>query len=393
MDKDMLLMMKDKIVMSINFDLGKYEVVNERLLPFTLQGILRPPLEEKDTYSKYELTQIRIRDNKNKDAIIGWLANRVLPLSRDNAKKVYNLLRLEQRQDDYSKAKIAILCRAVSLQDNYWVKIENDKTTWDDVNLRTNKLNDVVAQVSLHGSSLSLTGSLTTPELTGQGAYAKAWKRENGELWLYKKGAKDATESRIEVMVSNILDKCNVPHIHYELGESTGGVEGTVTCCKCKCMTTEKLSILPAMDYNSYCIRHGLDFYEECKRIDADMFYKMCIVDYLIANRDRHGMNWGFYFNCDENEILHMHPLFDHNNAFDKDYMADENARYLVFDDMTLKEAAIEAMKHVDFHFTEEITRDDFITDRQFKFFVKRAKQLGIKLIEPVSTKVVESFK
>ena len=39
--KDLILMMKDHVVMVINFDIGKYEVVNEKLLPFVIKGRLR----------------------------------------------------------------------------------------------------------------------------------------------------------------------------------------------------------------------------------------------------------------------------------------------------------------------------------------------------------------
>jgi len=69
------------------------------------------------------------------------------------------------------------MCRAVSLLDNYWLKMEGDAATWAETNLRHNKLNEVIAQVALHGKSLTLQGSMQTPELTTNGAYAKAWRR------------------------------------------------------------------------------------------------------------------------------------------------------------------------------------------------------------------------
>lgn len=85
--------------------------------------------------------------------------------------------------------------------------------------MNQNPLNKVVAQVALHGKSLTLQGSMVTPELTTNGACAKAWRRHpNGKLWLYKLGANGNTESRIEVMCSNLLDKMNVEHVHYEAG-------------------------------------------------------------------------------------------------------------------------------------------------------------------------------
>lgn len=150
-------------------------------------------------------------------------------------------------------------------------------------------------------------------------------------------------------------------------------------------MTTDSISILPAMDFNSYCSRLGLNFEQECLKIDAEAVYKMWIVDYLIANRDRHGMNWGFFFHCDTNEIIQCHPLYDHNNAFDIEFMNDEDADYQAVPGKSIKQAAMYAIKKVDFHFYREFVREDFITERQYKMFMKRAGQLGIKVKEPMA--------
>lgn len=380
---DILLMMKDQLVMRINMDEGKFEVVNEDLLPWSTKGRWRVAPVITTGMTKYDITQNLIASRKNAEVFMSWLASRVLPLTRENAKKVYNLFGFSQLQDEYSKARVAIVCRAVSLQDNYWIKNENDKTTWKDVDLRQNSLSDVVAQVALNGSSLSLTGVPTTPELTGQGAYAKAWFREGDTLYLHKRGARDATESRIEVMVSDILDNCNVNHLHYELRD-----EYDTMTCVCECMTTDSIAILSGMDFTTYCNVHSLDPFEEALRIDADSIYKMWIVDYLISNRDRHDLNWGFFYNCDTMEILGCHPLYDHNNAFDIELMNDDDAQYLYDRRYTMRQAAELAMTKVDFHFYREFTRADFITDRQYENFSRRAKQLGI----PVVGKEIKAF-
>lgn len=374
---NMLLMMKDKAVMRINFDEGIYDVLCPELLPYQLRGKLRRIPDFSEIKTKYDDTQRTIAMNKCRDAIVSFLASRVIPLSRENAKKIYNLFGFSQLQDEISKMKIALVCKAVSLQDNYWFKSDKDKTKWADINLRTNHLNEIVAQVSLHGSSLSLTGPVCTPELTGQGAYAKAWQREEDGLYLHKKGANGVTESKIEVMVSDLLDACNVTHLKYEASNSNG-----IYTCKCKCMTTENLSILPGMDFVSYCNVNGIDYYKKALEIDADSIYKMWIVDYLISNRDRHGLNWGFFYNCDTMEILGCHPLYDHNNAFDIPLMQDKDASYLYDNRMTMRQAAKKAMEQVDFHFTKEFTREDFLTNRQYISFMERAKELNIPIIE-----------
>ena len=374
------LMMKNKLVMEINLDEAMYNVVDENLLPFTMQEKIPRIPDFSEVHSKYDDTQRQIAIRKNYNALLSFLSSRVLPITRENAKKVYSLFGFEQLQDDLSKARIAIVCRALSLQDNYWMKISTDSAKWEDVCLRNVSLSEAVAQVSLHGSSLTLTNkkeeALRTPELTGQGAYAKAWVREPDGLYLYKKGANGNAEARIEVMVSNLLDNCNVNHLKYEAGESNGEY-----VCKCKCMTDDTISILPGMDFDTWCNVRGVDSRVEALKIDPEAIYKMWIVDYLISNRDRHGLNWGFFYNCDTHEILGCHPLYDHNNSFDIPLMQNKDAEYLYDNTMTMKQAAMKAMENVDFHFYREFTREDFITERQYLSFMDRANDLGIKVI------------
>lgn len=392
--KNMLIMCEDTEVISCNFDKGEFIVLNELLIPFPIKGKLRENL----SIENIDLNDINYYVSKNaaimysnKSAIMSWLANRALSLSRKNAKWLYNFLNVEQVQTDVEKAKISIICRGVSVLDNYWLKLEGDTACWDEVNVRKNKLNEVIAQVALHGKSLSLQGSLISPEFTTNGAYAKSWRRQpDGNLWLYKLGADGDTESRIEVMCSNLLDKMNVKHCHYEAGEDNGRY-----ISMCPCMSSDELSILSGMDFISYCNVNNVDYFKYMMEIDAESIYKMWIIDYLISNRDRHGQNWGFYYNPKTMEIIGCHPLFDHNNAFSAEWMFNRDSDYQ-FNNMTIRQAAKYAMNRVDFYFVEEINREDFITERQYKEFMWRANDLGIKVkSNPLSTMVeyLTSFK
>lgn len=306
---------------------------------------------------------------------MSWLANRVLLLSRANAKWIYNLFHFEQTGSDEQRMKIAMTCRAASVLDPYWLKYQDDEDiSWSMVDIRRNPLNEIVAQVALHGKSLTLQGSMITPELTTNGAYAKAWRRHSdNSLWLYKLGNGGNTESRIEVMCSGLLDKMNVEHVRYESGEDEGEY-----VCMCPCMTKDSKAILSGMEFIAYCNVNGMDPYRLMLEIDGESIYKMWIVDFLISNRDRHSQNWGFFYDTETMEILGCHPLFDHNKAFDVDYMRDMDAPYQ-FGEMTIKQAALKAMKQVDFHFTGPITRKDFITEWQYLSFQKRARCLGLK--------------
>lgn len=370
--KDVILMSADTPVMRINFSTLVYEVINENLLPFGVKG--RICEQEKPTGNyRYDLSRSMVVARKNQEALQSWFSTRTLLLIRANAKWIYNVLNIDQVDSLLQRMRISFVCRSVSVLDKYWVKLDGDNATWDRIDVTRNHLNEVIAQIALHGKSLTLQGSLTTPELTTDGTYAKAWRRhEDGNLWLYKLGHNGNMESKIEVMCSHLLDKMNVRHVEYLSGEDDGKY-----VCMCKSMAEDDKSILPAMEFISYCRANGMDPDKEALRIDADGMYKMYIVDYLISNRDRHSRNWGFYYNPYTMDILCTHPLFDHNNAFDIELMKDPDAVYQVTG-KTMRQSAKEALTKCDFKFTETFQRNDFITERQYDSFMWRAKDLGL---------------
>lgn len=183
--KAFTIMMKDIEVMRVDFDALLYEVINEKYLPYPIRGKLKPMLSPSEIKTSADMTQSILAARKNEEAVVSWLANRVLLLSRANAKWIYNLFHFEQVETDEQRIKIALVCRAASVLDSYWLKYDDDKDLfWSNVNIMQNPLNEVVAQVALHGKSLTLQGSFITPELTTNGAYAKAWRRhEDGSFY------------------------------------------------------------------------------------------------------------------------------------------------------------------------------------------------------------------
>ncbi len=177
-----------------------------------------------------------------------------------------------------------------------------------------------------------------------------------------------------------------MPHVRYVISDFEG-----MTASKCKNMTTDRLSIATAEDTYSYCSRHGMDFMEFALKKDSEMIYKMCIADYLLSNPDRHGRNWGFYEDNSTGRIIRCHPLFDHNNAFDKEEMHDiSGGKSLIFDGKTKREAAEYSMQRTDFRCISPLTRDDFMTDKMHESFMKKACAIGLyKEIQPSLWKVV----
>ena len=369
-----LLKLENKTICKFDIEKKYYEVLHPELLPFSLRERL---IDTTKLTADSDLSSIWYN---NKDVLSHFFNNRSLSVKRENAKYILNQLGIKQNNDFESHYKAMILCKALSVSDNYWIT-NNEKEKWEDVNLQNNPLHEVLQQIALFGRSLSITGPLHTAELTGQGAYAKAWYRENGRLFLFKANSKGGNESQREVSASTILDCFNVPHVKYELT-----TKDDVIVCKCENMNFENTSLVDTMAFEDWTQKKNLNFFDTVKKIDSEMYFKTIVVDYLISNSDRHSGNWGFYMNNETGKIACMHPLFDHNNAFDNAFMDDPNGGICqLIPGKNQKEAALYAIKHCDFRCVKPVTKDMFLDDKMYKTFMNRACELGLYKKQEIS--------
>lgn len=363
----MYLMLADEPVMRIDITRGIFDVLRPEKLPFPLRNTILTMPED-------NMQQYKIAFAKNYGTVTEFLASRILNLDRKNAKKILNSYNFSQSQDALTKTKIAIACKAVSMIDSYWLNDDEMSLQWKDINVRKNSLSDIIAHIALTGSSLTATGLPHTPELTGQGIYAKAWYREGDKILLYKASTKGGHESRIEESVSRILDCFEIDHVKYEVSTFEN-----LEITKCENMSSEDLCIVPAQDFYTYCNRNNLDFLSETKKIDKERLYQMCVIDYLISNSDRHGLNWGFYMDNSNGNLVSLHPLYDHNNAFDeKDINDAYGGKSLIFSGKTKREAALHCISECNIKCIKPITRDMFVKQSHYDSFMQRASELEL---------------
>lgn len=369
-----LLKLENETILKFDFAKNIYEIIHPELLPFSIRERLV------DTTKLSPDSDISSIWFHNKDALSHFFHSRSLSVKRENAKYILNQLGIKQSDDFESHYKAMMLCKALSVCDNYWIT-NNENEKWEDVNVQNNPLHEVLQQIALFGRSLSITGPLRTPEITGQGAYAKAWYRENGKLFLFKANSNGGNESEREVSASNILDCFNVPHVKYELTTKDDKI-----VCKCENMNFENTSLVDSMAFEDWTKKKNLNFYEIVKKIDSEMYFKTIVVDYLIANSDRHSGNWGFYMNNETGKIACMHPLFDHNNAFDNAFMNDPNGGPCqLLEGKNQKEAALYAIKHCDFRCVTPVTKDMFLNEKMYETFMTRACELGLYKRQKIS--------
>lgn len=360
-------------IMEFSTEDGYYKIHKPDMLPLSLRGFISDTVHDRQGITRENIGEYIKKYSKFTDAIGKFYAERSLSLNRENAKFILNALGIPQTNDYETKKRIMELCKALSVSDDYWItKDKNEK--WENVNVRDNPLHKTLAQISLLGRSLSITGEIRTPELTGQGCYAKTWIRKNERLYLLKAGTKDGNEPQREALMSNLLDCTNVPHVEYLLKK----VEGkTVTCCPS--MSNKIFGMVSAAEIYTWCQHCDQNFWNYILKTDPEMYLKTIIADYLCSNRDRHFGNWGFYMDNRTGKLLRIHPLYDHNNAFDSEFMADKTGGVCqLLPGKSQKEAALYAIKKCDFRITKPITRKMFPDDKMYLSFMERGTELGL---------------
>ena len=127
----MYLMLKDTRVLYFDLEDFVVESIRDDLLPFCLRLNIRKPVQNKDILH-------------NIQEVKSYLSSRVLSLSRDNAKKIYAAFQIPQIDSIDNRVNICIKCKGVSIQDSYWIKEDDEEISWSHINIRQNKLRDIV---------------------------------------------------------------------------------------------------------------------------------------------------------------------------------------------------------------------------------------------------------
>ena len=365
-----MLKFQDINVMEFDINKGRYTVHNENFMPFLMRNRIVDTRQINDKPLQQQLETVRANDR----ILQNFFDNRVLSINRTNAKKILITLNFVPSFTRQNTEHLIFLGKGLSVADDFWITNNRDEK-WADVNLRENPLHEILARVALFGdTTLTVSGNVvSSPELTNQGTYPKAWFKKADGLYLYK-GAKNDDAPRKEVAVSNILDCTNVPHVSYSL-ETIDNKAYSV----CKNICSNEYSLVAAFEVTEWCKQTNTSAYQFFQKTDAENFNKMLIVDYLISNSDRHGKNWGFYMDSHTGELSGIHPLFDHNLAFDAYGMSKpDGGESRVLIKTSKQDAAMDAMNRCDFQTTSSISPRMFLEPCHYESFISRCQKLGL---------------
>ena len=213
---------------------------------------------------------------------------------------------------------------ALSLNDTFWVREADSLLTWREVSLYTNPFSEIISEAAFDGIISETDLSSTSPEFGTDGQYAKCWKREGSSIFLYKSGsAHYEIEPLSEYLAAQLSGRLCPGAVPYDMDYYR---EKLVS--KCPLFTNEAVGLAKASAVfrgEERTIPELLAYFESIGSGDA--FRRMCVLDAVILNTDRHYGNFGVLFDTSTLKIQGMAPVFDHNRSLlpelDNDQLAD----------------------------------------------------------------------
>jgi len=201
---------------------------------------------------------------------------------------------------------------ALSLNDTFWVRETDSPLTWREVSLYTNPFSEIISEAAFDGVISETDLSSTSPEFGTDGYYAKCWKRGDSGIFLYKSGSSHyEIEPFSEYLAAQLSGRLCPGAVPYDMDYYR---EKLVS--KCPLFTNEALGLAKASAVfrgEERTIPELLAYFESIGSGDA--FRRMCILDAIILNTDRHYGNFGVLFDTDTLEVRGMAPVFDHNRS------------------------------------------------------------------------------
>lgn len=252
----------------------------------------------------------------NKRDINDWWKDRALPISRAGLKNALQELGIQSRMSLLEKNY------GLSLTDCYWVRPENQNIKWEDINFFKNEFSSHVGS-ALFGETFDAKSiNLRSPECSADGWLPKKWEFKNGEHYLIKKGSGPYKQEPLnEVFASKLMQSQNIPHVSYKLIKNKDELYSV-----CKSFTSESKELIPAYELlktlkksnNHSLYQHFLRCAENVglkSQETKEFLDKMIVVDYLIANTDRHYANFGVLRNPDTLQYIGFAPIFDNGTS------------------------------------------------------------------------------
>ena len=244
-----------------------------------------------------------------------WWIDRSIPASRSGVKKALEALNISNTRMLVTK------CFGLSLSDQYWIKpTEREDLSWDDINFFEHPFSEDIGDVLLGKAVKKDAFDFHSPDNTSDGCLKKRWKIIDGKRCLVKAGSAPLMLQPFnEVVATVVMKKLNVPHVPYWLIW-----DDEIPYSVCEDFVTPDTELVSAWrvmhttkkDNNTSVYRHYINC---CEKLGIENIVlavdQMIVVDYIIANEDRHLNNFGLIRNATTLEWVGVAPVFDSGSS------------------------------------------------------------------------------
>lgn len=251
-------------------------------------------------------------------ALNKWWTDRSIPASRPGVREALEAL------DIQSTKMLLVKCYGLSLSDQYWICPKGSGLTWDSINFFENDFSEDIGDV-LFGADKKADGlDLSSPDNTLDGNLKKRWKIINGKRRLVKGGSNPFRQQPFnEIIAAEIMERLGIPHVLYTVTWNKGAPYSV-----CEDFVTKDTELVSAWrifqtqkrNNSASVYRHFVDCCGALGIQDAVPFLdRMIVLDYIIANEDRHMGNFGVIRNAETLEWLGFAPIYDSGSSLGYD--------------------------------------------------------------------------
>lgn len=252
-----------------------------------------------------------------------WWSDRCIPASRSGVNQALETLNVASTKMLISR------CFGLSLSDQYWVKPENSQLEWKNINFFENPFSEDIGDVLMGKPKNENNFDFSSPDNTSDGCLKKRWKIINGRRCLIKGGSNPFMQQPFnEVIASLIMQRLGIPHVDYRLIWDDG-----VPYSVCEDFITSDTELVSAWlimqtqkkDNSTSVYRHYINCCETLGISDITQSVdKMIVLDYIIANEDRHQNNFGLIRNAETLKWLGAAPIFDSGSSLGYDKLSNQ---------------------------------------------------------------------
>lgn len=255
------------------------------------------------------LHPLRHNEVVDRIAMNHWWTGRSIPASRMGVSDFLDTLGI------FSPKQLLTKCLGLSLSDHYWLKPYESNIKWEDVNFFDNDFSDDIGDVLFGTNNKTEDFDFVSPDNTSDGNLKKRWKIINGERCLLKSGSNPYCQQPFnEVIASVIMSKLGIDHVPYSVMRLDD--KPYSVCRDFVTKDTELISAWRVLQLRPKANHENeyLYYVNICRELGVDVvpaLDRMIVLDYIIANEDRHFNNFGLLRNADTLEFIGAAPIFD----------------------------------------------------------------------------------